>query len=340
MKQCSSKGIEPTYLGLDIGGANIKFSDGTNTGELRFELWKSADRLAETLQSLVVEQPDCVAVTMTGELCDCFESRREGVNFIANAVDLAYSESEVYFYRIAGTFCQKNEVNRFWPEIASANWHATASWLAQSCRINDGVIIDFGSTTTDIIPIAAYMPVHQGSDDFSRLVCNELIYTGLSRTPITMVLPQYKVGQHRLQLAAENFATMIDAYLIAGWIKEDPNNCLTADARPLTKHNSARRIARLLCSEPESIGSELVSEISLAAIAAQWNIIAPAIDLNLMNLTKKTIWVCGEGAIVLQKHLERNRADVHSHIIDSTASAMASTPAIAVREILLSQCRS
>ena len=38
-----------------------------------------------------------------------------------------------------------------WREVASANWLATARWIAG--RVPDALLIDIGSTTTDIIPI-------------------------------------------------------------------------------------------------------------------------------------------------------------------------------------------
>ena len=36
-------------------------------------------------------------------------------------------------------------------DVASANWHATASLVAK--LMGDGLFVDMGSTTTDLIPI-------------------------------------------------------------------------------------------------------------------------------------------------------------------------------------------
>ena len=67
-------------LGLDIGGANIKaaVNDGRSI-EIGFPLWKRSPELVDVLQADILARfSDCdhVAVTMTGELCDCF--RRTG----------------------------------------------------------------------------------------------------------------------------------------------------------------------------------------------------------------------------------------------------------------------
>ena len=53
-----------------------------------FALWKQPDRLPAALADLVGQFPDAeeFAVTMTGELCDCFETKRQGVNAILDAV--------------------------------------------------------------------------------------------------------------------------------------------------------------------------------------------------------------------------------------------------------------
>lgn len=62
-------------LGLDIGGANLKVATPDKRAlSVPFALWKQPDRLPMALADLVAQFPDAeeLAVTMTGELCDCF----------------------------------------------------------------------------------------------------------------------------------------------------------------------------------------------------------------------------------------------------------------------------
>src|SRR5881392_4143690 len=94
-----------TILGLDIGGANLKAATPDKPGggargdpaggsphpravSVPFPLWKQPDKLPAALAELVKKFPDAeeLAVTMTGELCDCFETKRDGVNAIIKAV--------------------------------------------------------------------------------------------------------------------------------------------------------------------------------------------------------------------------------------------------------------
>ena len=77
-------------LGLDIGGANLKAAHTSGAAKsVPFALWRDPGGLDAALGRLVAEMPpfDVLAVTMTGELCDCFASKREGVNHILDAVE-------------------------------------------------------------------------------------------------------------------------------------------------------------------------------------------------------------------------------------------------------------
>ncbi len=84
--------MAPSILGLDIGGANLKAATADKRAiSVPFPLWKQPDKLPAALAELVAKFPDVeeLAVTMTGELCDCFETKRDGVNAIVKAVRFA-----------------------------------------------------------------------------------------------------------------------------------------------------------------------------------------------------------------------------------------------------------
>ena len=53
-----------------------------------FALWRDPQGLAAALAALIDSAPaaDRLAVTMTGELCDCFRTKAEGVRHILAAV--------------------------------------------------------------------------------------------------------------------------------------------------------------------------------------------------------------------------------------------------------------
>src|SRR5262245_17603691 len=94
-------------LGLDIGGANLKAAHTAGTARhVPFELWKRAANLSQALVDLLKGWPpfSVLAVTMTGELCDCFETRTKGVQAILKAVASAAGTFPVWVWQNDGQF--------------------------------------------------------------------------------------------------------------------------------------------------------------------------------------------------------------------------------------------
>jgi len=68
-------------IGLDLGGANLKFADlNRNALTIPFPLWISWQKHEETLRHYFREfpKPRLIALSMTGELADCFTSKPKG----------------------------------------------------------------------------------------------------------------------------------------------------------------------------------------------------------------------------------------------------------------------
>src|SRR5215831_16033967 len=96
-----------SVLGLDIGGANLKAAHSNGACCLvPFPLWKDPAGLPKALETLLASLPpfDALAVTMTGELCDCFETKRQGVHAILDAVERAAGPLPVRVWRTDGRF--------------------------------------------------------------------------------------------------------------------------------------------------------------------------------------------------------------------------------------------
>ena len=96
-----------SWLALDIGGANLKVADGVGYAEsFPFALWRDSVRLAQELRTVIAQAPACdhLAVTMTGELADCFESKSEGVSFILDSVSEASDGRHTRVYLSDGRF--------------------------------------------------------------------------------------------------------------------------------------------------------------------------------------------------------------------------------------------
>jgi len=240
-----------TILGLDIGGANLKAATHDKRAvSVPFPLWKQPDKLPSALAELVAQFPDVeeLAVTMTGELCDCFETKRDGVNAIIAAVRFASDGRRIRVWSTDGIFVDSEEAKRNHLKVAAANWHALATLAGQFAFDQPAILIDTGSTTTDIVPSLNGKPVGRGTDDRTRLEFSELVYTGARRTPVCALLGS--------QVAAEFFATAHDAYLVLNKISEDPTDCDTADGRPATVAFAHARLARMLGADVETLPFE------------------------------------------------------------------------------------
>src|SRR4051794_35656238 len=121
-------------LGLDIGGANLKAAHTFGWATtLAFPLWKFPERLTAELVLLTAQSPPCgqVAVTMTGELCDCFATKREGVAAILTAVETAFSGTTIHVWRTDGRFTDPASARETPLQTGAANWHALATF---ACR--------------------------------------------------------------------------------------------------------------------------------------------------------------------------------------------------------------
>lgn len=237
-------------LGLDVGGAGIKAADDSGwAASRRFPLWQSPERLSTELMTLLDGRPYArIALTMTGELCDCFETRADGVAAIIAAVQNAFPNSSIAVFQTTGDFASPASAIASPWATGAANWRALAEWCAAKFP-GRGLLIDIGSTTTDIIHIDHGLAVPQGTTDPDRLASGELVYQGVERTPICALLSDVRINGVNYRTMAELFATTIDAYLVLGAVADDESLRTTADGRPATRKWACERLARMIGSD-------------------------------------------------------------------------------------------
>jgi uncharacterized hydantoinase/oxoprolinase family protein len=82
-------------------------------------------------------------------------------------------------------------------KVAAANWIATAPLAA---KINPNcILIDTGSTTTDIIPIKNGRECADGRSDLERLKTGELVYSGTLRTNVAALNRKSTIGWNNVE---------------------------------------------------------------------------------------------------------------------------------------------
>ena len=253
-----------TALGLDIGGANLKAADLDGmVRTVEFPMWKQHRCLSDRLQTLAwIEHPDLVGVTMTAELADCFDCKADGVCWVIDSVQQAFPQSEVRVWLTTGEFAAPDDAVKLPELVAAANWQALATWVGRAVPHGPAILIDVGSTTTDIIPLLDGTPMASGLTDLERLQHGELVYTGVRRTPLCAVSHSVVLDGIEIPVAAELFATTQDVNIVLGSIVESPEDTHTADGRPATVQAAQCRIARMLCCDQAELSGEAIIQIA------------------------------------------------------------------------------
>ncbi|MEM7479300.1 MAG: hydantoinase/oxoprolinase family protein [Planctomycetota bacterium] len=360
-------------LGLDVGGANLKaaFKDAAGTLQVRdaeFPMWRKNLELTEAVEALAHELFSStfsnqsssqvargegpshvangkgsghVALTMTGELADCFANRAEGVKYIVESVARACPTSKIHVYSVEGRWLTTDEaIQQTW-NVAASNWHALASWVSNNLRqaskplaVSDSVlVVDIGSTTADIIPVGVTGLLTEARTDRDRLALGQLVYTGIERTPVCAIVSSLKVAGVQIPIMAERFADSLDAYLVLGLLDEQSNNLNTADGRPRTSHAASGRLARMIGEDAERLQPEDLCSIANQIVEQQVDQIASAID---RNMPQGRIYWSGHG-FALQDKISRKLGDQYQCIhLRDTFGELASrcAPAFAVSELL------
>jgi probable H4MPT-linked C1 transfer pathway protein len=279
-------------LGWDVGGANVKaarLEDGGGVSaakvlECPFPIWRNRDALPGLLSETAdrLGRARIMAVTMTAELADCFATKREGVLFVLDAFQAAFPGVERWIYGIDGRFRSDAAARQRPHQVAAANWRASAAFVART--FPDALLIDVGSTTTDVIPIVAGRVAARGRTDPARLRTGELVYTGALRTPVCAIVRAVPLRGRACRVAAEHFAVAADVHLWLAHIDETLYTCETADGRGRSRPEAAARLARMVCADMEMLRPDDITAIAEHVARAQVRQIASAIRQVLRRL--------------------------------------------------------
>jgi probable H4MPT-linked C1 transfer pathway protein len=251
--------FQESWLALDVGGANIKAAHTAGPARtLPFELWKRPEELSQVLAALAATFPPCdkVALTMTAELCDCYPTKQVGVNAVLDAVVEALPGRPIVVWGVDGQFHDVDAIRQQPALAAAANWLALASLAARLVPDDTGLLIDIGTTTTDLIPLDHGQVAARGRTDTERLQNGELVYAGIRRTPVCALATELPYRDVPTGLAAELFASTLDVYLTLGEIPSDPKDLSTADGRPATIAAARDRLARMIGTDRDTFNDD------------------------------------------------------------------------------------
>jgi probable H4MPT-linked C1 transfer pathway protein len=294
-------------MGWDVGGAHLKAVLINDQGhvlaakQVYCPLWKGLNELASAIDSILLEMhAEAHAVTMTGELADIFPDRHTGVLAISQTMQrkLSADKRDVVIKFFAGNqgFVDINTVEQVTSDMASMNWLASIHYLAK--KVPQAIFIDIGSTTTDIALVCDGIPKVQGLTDATRMQFDELVYTGVVRTPLMALAQKIAFSGQLVNIAAEHFATTADVYMLTGDLGLDDNMADTADGASKDIASSARRIARMIGWDAQDAPLTAWVKLAHAFKHAQLNLVRQALLTKLSSEQKDNanLQLIGAGA--------------------------------------------
>lgn len=341
-------------IGLDIGGVNTKAvwreaepvtsrrrgrSDALRTVLRPYDVVRDREALTIVVRDVVAElagEPaELVALTMTAELSDAFRTKREGVGFVLDAVEAAVP-GHVLAFTTGGELVSLAEARARPLDVAAANWVASA--LAVGALHADALMLDVGSTTADVIPIAAGRVAARGRNDLDRLLAGELVYTGVLRTDLATIAPRVPIRGRWCPVASELFAISADVHLILGHLAPEAYTCPTPDGRAASLECARERVARLVCADVEQLEPGEVETIAAYLHAEQVRQIeAAARQVSTRFAGAPPVVTLGVGAFLARAAAERLGRPVLE--MPWSAAQRDAAPAAALAELAAARLR-
>jgi len=252
------KAEHTSIAGFDVGGAHLKFSRVDNGRVTHAEtfatpLWRGLNILNEAFAEAAPHCRNCsiAGVTMTGELTDAFPSRQAGVTALLEMIGQGVPIRDTRVYAGRSGFVPLAKAANYSADIASANWHATASLVGR--QTGTALFVDMGSTTTDIIATRNSSIANIAYTDAERLATGELVYTGFTRTFLFGVASTAIVRGSLTPLMNEYFASIADVHRIMGVLDEADDQHDTADGNEKTIAASTARLARMVGRDADEL---------------------------------------------------------------------------------------
>jgi hypothetical protein len=284
-------------LTWDIGGANVKrLLMNSSTEELRsdvfyFPIWRLKDELKSFLRNKDLHG-DRVGITMTAELCDVFRTKKEGVESVVEACEEVFERP--FYLSVEGKLLTREEIKD--PLcLAASNWVASSLYLEK--KYGKGVLLDVGSTTTDVIPFGFphLRDRLKKATDLERLQQGYLVYTGFLRTPLSAITPRVIFRGKPTRISSETFAISADIYNTLGILES--YRCETPDGRGKNPRDSMRRVARMLCADLKEVSKEEIRDICDYVFEKQATDIAEALKDVVGNQKQGDlkVYLCGVG---------------------------------------------
>lgn len=313
-----NKTLRNVRIGWDIGGAHIKYCVESSVSNIiwydfiDFEFWDKYNGFRDLIKKInSIYNNKNIKIqnyfTMSAEMCDCFDNRDIGVQYIIR--EILYSGCDSYVFTRNG-FVKPDKINmKEYKKIASHNWYASAVYISKLYK--NTIAVDFGSTTCDFIIIKNGKIVNKRTSDFTGLKTRELLYTGCSRTPIYAHLNEVTYNKRKFKIIPENFSSMSDIYIILDKIKAKDIYSKVIDGTDNTKKNAYKRVGRSFGFDFTQKQSRLVNTLSREIYRNQINLIENEIKhhkrIHFNDVPEMKIIALGLGQKIISEICKKNK---------------------------------
>ncbi|ADG13723.1 H4MPT-linked C1 transfer pathway protein [Methanocaldococcus infernus ME] len=314
-------------IGLDIGGANTKITilegEKYKIDTHYLPMWKMKDKLVEVLKNY---DADYVALVMTAELSDCYKTKKEGVEDIIDKVTSVFDN--VYIFDVNGKFLTPEEAKKRYLEVSASNWMATAEFIKRFVS-NNCILVDMGSTTTDIIPIKEGRVLAKKTD-LDRLMNNQLLYVGALRTPLHFLARKIIFRGKLTNVASEYFAITADINYLLGKVKN--YSCETPDGGGKDREGCLIRLSRVVCGDIEMIKEEELYSLAKEFYKKLVEMVREEVKIIFESYGLEEVVTVGLGEEILKEALREYRIKSIKELYDESVSL--AMPSFSVAKLL------
>ena len=257
--------------GIDIGHANIKITCVKVDECLKVRSMSfTFSEIGEMIEKLVllVSHPDLVVITQT--LCASrtfFASSKEGTHYIVDITNKLFG-GKVRYLGLSYKLYDAEEAKKHYLEVAGRNWVATCFLTSYLKLFENGLVIDCGTISTDIVPVLGSKPVLLDDNDleYTRLKTGELFWSGLYFTPIPSISNTIVLDDEEFQVKPSTKSMIFDAYVILGIISPEEiigkYDSKQEDRRLVSFEFCVDRILDTICADKELLTANDAKKIA------------------------------------------------------------------------------
>lgn len=271
-------------LAMDIGANNVKAvslaTDGTEfaLGSVQTRCHE-ADALPDDIEycsQYLADQRPWDAVCLVNSITGYFPTHRIGLERLNRLLTRAFASEPVYHLTAGGELVSvADSPAHVIYEFMGTNFYGSAALGAKATEA--GIVVDVGTSSTDIIPVAGGRPrpLAAGRADYNRFVTSELHMWGLLYTPVELLCPRV-MFRGALSGIVPGVAKTGHTHALLGYVDAE---VLRKDFQTTWSFKDAHeRMAHMMCLDPELVTDDEIMAISQYVHEQQIDQTAAAIE--------------------------------------------------------------